>query len=82
MSNWRIGMQSLILGQNGSSDMVVARVNQNIVGWKKNVHILVNAEAMLETLEQIAELAGFEPNEPYGIKVLELIEKCRGRKKG
>jgi len=82
MSNWKIGMQSLILDTKGSGDLVVARVNQNIVGWEKNVHILVNSEAMLEMLEELVKLEGFEPNEPYGEKVLKLIEISRGRKKG
>ena len=83
MSNWKIIMQNLIIqtAATGSGDVVIARVNQNIVGWEKNVHILANSEAMLEMLEELVKLPGFEPKEPYGEKVLKLIEKARGRAK-
>ena len=62
-------------------DIIICRVNQNIVGWEKNVHILANSEAMLELLEELTQLPGFEPKEPYGKKVLDMIEKARGRVK-
>lgn len=78
MRDFKVIMGNCISEQKEHAGLVIiARVNQNIVGWEDNLHLLKASPKMLKALEHVASLPGFEPNEPYGIEALKAIEEAK-----
>ena len=43
-----------------------------------NAHLIAAAPELLDALQLVASLPGFEPEEPYGVATLAAIAKARG----
>ena len=78
MRDFKVIMENCISEQNKEAGLVIiARINQHIVGWENNLKLLKASPKMLSALEHVASLPGFEPNEPYGIEVLKAIDSAK-----